>query len=124
MGYVAFLLLIAVGEVVFHLVFAVTSRLFAFEVDKSARWREAAKGILERIMLSFGVAHGVITVIIAFAALKVATKISLSSNEADKGKIARHNDYFIVGNVLSIFFALSYAILARKLGLVTAMFEQ
>ncbi len=118
-NYLVFILICLAGEVVFHLVFWTVGRIFAFEYKKGAIFREAFKGLLERLVLTAGIAHGIITVVIAFAGLKVATKLSLSGTEVAREKIERHNDYFLVGNLLSILFALVYAVIGRAAGLIT-----
>lgn len=56
--------------------------------------------------------------VIAFGALKVATKLSLSATDANPKDVARHNDYFVIGNVLSILFAITYALVATYAGFV------
>jgi hypothetical protein len=114
-GYFLFFAMICVGEVIFHLVFALVSRSFGL-IHPGIKAREVFKGIIERIMLSVGIAHGIPTVIIAFGALKVATKLSLSDNDQDR--VRSHNDYFLIGNVLSILFAIIYALVATHAGLV------
>lgn len=118
-GYIGFALVFIIGEVLFHIMFTGVRFFLNTEFSGAVVRREVVKGILERLMLSVGIAHGIITVVIAFSALKVATKISLSANESDKSLVMRHNDYFIVGNVLSITFAIVYAIIARKYNMVT-----
>jgi hypothetical protein len=117
-GYFFFLAIICVGEVFFHLTFALVSRVLGL-IHPGIKAIEVFKGIIERLMLSVGVAHGIPTVIIAFGALKVATKLSLSAADTDQAHVARHNDYFVIGNVLSILFAIIYALIATYAGFVT-----
>lgn len=52
-GYLCFFAMICVGEVLFHLVFALVSRLFGL-VHPGNKTREVFKGVIERIMLSVG----------------------------------------------------------------------
>lgn len=117
-NYFLFILICLVGEIVFHLLFWLIGRLYAFEQVPGSRGREAFKGFLERLVLTAGIAHGIITVVIAFAGLKVATKLSLSATEP-RDEVKKHNDYFLVGNLLSILFALVYAVIGRAAKLVT-----
>jgi hypothetical protein len=59
------------------------------------------KGTLERLMLFTGLASGVPTVLIVFGALKVATRLK---TEAENNV---SNDYFLIGNLLSIIIVLA-----------------
>lgn len=115
--YLGFVGVVLVGEVFFLIVFGLLGRWLAL-INPGLRSSEVAKGVLERLMLSLGIAHGIPTVIIAFGALKVATKLSLSAAESNEDRIKKHNDYFLVGNTLSIIFGILYAIIARSYGLI------
>jgi hypothetical protein len=116
-GYLLFLLVIFVGEIIFHLVFYIVRRVFGL-VSTGNTAREVFKGVLERLMISIGLAHGIITIIIAFGALKVATKLSLSASDQEPDQVQTHNDYFLVGNVMSLIFAMAYALIAVHLHMV------
>ena len=118
-GYLKFLGMVVVGEILFILLFSLVSRLFNFGVGRDQFFKEMFKGFLERIMLSVGIAHGVPTVVILFGALKVATKISIAVSDNNKDHVAKHNDYFIVGNLMSVILAIAYAVLAKYAGFIT-----
>ncbi len=118
-NYLTFMGIILAGEVLFHIVYFSMAWLFSFDAQPGRKWREVFKGFVERFVLSVGIAHGVITVVIAFAALKVATKLSISVSDSDPESVLKHNDYFLLGNFLSLLFALVYAIIANVLGLIT-----
>ncbi|MEX0928544.1 MAG: hypothetical protein WDZ53_03995, partial [Balneolales bacterium] len=66
-----------------------------------------AKGIMERITLYVGLVHGFPQIIIAFGAFKIATR--LRDNEQEDDRVS--NDYFLVGNLISLFFVMFYAII-------------
>lgn len=117
-GYLGFALIIGVGEVIFHFIFAFVSWLFGL-VHPGIKIREVFKGIVERTMVSIGLAHGILTVVIAFGALKVATKLSLSATTESEQKISNHNDYFLIGNSMSLLFAIIYALIAIHLKFVS-----
>lgn len=129
-GYGAFGLVFVVGEILFHLVFYLVVKLFSLTARPSLSGLEVFKGILERLFVSVGVAHGVTTTVVAFAALKVATRLSVSVPNLDsKSKITdpqikevfKQNNYFLVGNLLSLSFALAYALIARVMGFVEVL---
>jgi hypothetical protein len=117
-GYIYFAFVIFVGELVFYLVFRLIGKWLNLSKTGTPR-REMFKGVLERLVLSVGIAHGIITVIIAFGVLKVATKLSLSAADHNADHVQNHNDYFLIGNLLSILFAVVYALIAVNLKFVT-----
>ena len=69
---------------------------------KSTSLNSIMKGILERVFLSAGILFGYPHVITAFGALKIGTRL----HEDQKSKIS--NDYFLIGNFISILGALIY----------------
>jgi hypothetical protein len=68
------------------------------------------KGLLERFTLFLGLAMGIEQVLTLFSALKLGTHFL---NETFKGtdheKISK--DYFLIGNLLSVLFALTYTLI-------------
>jgi len=124
MGYLYFLCVIYLGELLFHLVFHQIRKYVLrdtkwVENAKKLNNREIVKGVLERTLLAFGIAHGIVTVIVAFAAFKVATKLGFNVTEHNKTEVENHNDYFLLGNMLSLLFALAYALIAVGAGFIT-----
>ncbi|SMO33029.1 hypothetical protein [Gracilimonas mengyeensis] len=63
------------------------------------------KGILERLLLIVGLIYGYPQVIIAFGALKIGTRFQKNS------KIS--NDYFLIGNFISLLTAILFAIIIK-----------
>lgn len=120
MGYIYFLGVLIAGEAVFYVLFFAMQKLCRLSGPRT-KVHEVFKGIIERLMLSVGIAHGVPTVIIAFGALKVATKLSASAanSNPDEATIANQNAYFLIGNLTSILFAIIYALIARHYGFIT-----
>ena len=70
---------------------------------KSTSLNSITKGILERVFLVAGILFGYPHVITAFGALKIGTRL----HEDQKSKIS--NDYFLIGNFISILGALTFA---------------
>jgi hypothetical protein len=66
--------------------------------DSTPDYRSIGKGILERTMLFLGLIWGIQSVIILFGALKIATRL-----DQDKSKVS--NDYFLIGNLMSVLIA-------------------
>jgi hypothetical protein len=63
--------------------------------------KDVLKGMLERLVLIVGLMAGYPHVITAFGALKIGTRI-----KSDESKVS--NDYFLVGNLISILAAIIY----------------
>lgn len=105
---VMFLLIYALGEVlVSGLVFRRLNKYFQMtpKRGKVAIW----KGLLERFMLYLGLAVGIQQVLIVFGALKVGTYLH---TEGEDQKLSK--DYYLIGNVLSITFAIFYMLLYER----------
>ena len=69
------------------------------------------KGILERAFISFSLLVGYPQVLTLFAALKIATRIK------DESKIS--NDYYLIGNLVSVSLAILYTLLIERHILLT-----
>jgi len=68
---------------------------------------ETVKGFLERATLALGLFAGYPQVLTAFAAVKLANRLS-TEDDAD---FARH--YFVLGNLLSTLLAIGYVVATR-----------
>lgn len=97
------------GELVGLLIFTLLKKAMKLPKTSPARKASVVKGILERAVLYIGLLHGFPQILIAFGALKIGTRL----HEDKKTKIS--NDYFLVGNLISILLAMLYAIIAQKL---------
>lgn len=69
-------------------------------------FRSVLKGVLERIFITFTLLLGLPQALTVFAALKIATRIK------DDNKVS--NDFYLVGNLLSIIMALVYVKLIEQ----------
>lgn len=65
------------------------------------------KGIIERFFLFISLVNNYPHTITFFSALKLATR--LKHNEEDKSKENSFNDYYLVGNLLSVSIAIGYS---------------
>jgi hypothetical protein len=93
------------GEIAAALVFSSIKKLFEENLPKSeSALLSVLKGTLERLVIYVSLIHNIPTVLVMFGALKIATRF-----DATKNKIS--NDYFLVGNFLSVLIALlTYAL--------------
>lgn len=108
MKYLTAIIIFIIGELVSVFIFALLKRAFNLPKTSPARKASVVKGILERAVLYIGLLHGFPQILIAFGALKIGTRL----HEDKKTKIS--NDYFLVGNLVSILLAMLYAIIAQQ----------
>ena len=106
--YITAALIFLVGELVSLPIFALLKKAMKLPKTSSARKAEVVKGMLERAVLYIGLLHGFPHILIAFGALKIGTRL----HEDRALKIS--NNYFLVGNLISILLAMLYAIIAKK----------
>jgi hypothetical protein len=93
----------AIGEVLSVFIFAIIRKVIG-PPQSSSSLTTALKGMLERLVLLTGLLHGFPHILIAFGALKIGTRL----HEEKETTIS--NTYFLVGNLLSLFIAMAYAI--------------
>lgn len=94
--------------------------LYYFITPKSMRgtgkidYKSLAKGILERVFLMISLINGYPHALTLFGTLKLATRLKRDS-EGDKKKEATYNDFYLLGNFISILAAFFYVFLYEKL---------
>jgi hypothetical protein len=88
------------------MVFRLLGRLY-LRPDASTRSgvdiRDFSKGVLERIVLSYALAHSTPQILIFFGAMKLGTRLK------DKTEGDHYNDFFLIGNLVSVMLALLYS---------------
>ena len=109
MKYLWVIVVFAAGELISLLLFTVIRKSLGPTGSSSTDTASIAKGILERVMLFTGLLYGFPQILIAFGALKLGTRLSTEQ----QSKIS--NDYFLVGNLISILLALVYTIIVKAL---------
>ena len=109
MKYLYAIAIFAAGELISLLIFGGIRKQFAPTESSSASSASIAKGILERAVLVTGLLFGFPQILIAFGALKLGTRFSTEQ----ESRIS--NDYFLVGNLISILLALVYTIIVKAL---------
>lgn len=101
------LVVLVPGEIAAVLLFTLLRRVMTR--DWKLDWVSIGKGVLERIVLMVGLLCGYPQIIIAFGALKLGTRLH------DKSPNPISNNYFLVGNLLSILLAMLYTVIAEDL---------
>lgn len=109
MKYLYAIAILTAGELISLFLFAFISKRLAPTESNSSGRASIIKGILERVLLFTGLLFGFPQVLIAFGALKLGTILVTEQ----KNKIS--NDYFLVGNMVSILLALIYTIIVQAL---------
>ena len=99
--YVVFMLI--AGEAFATLLFWVVSKIFHGREGAKISRRSVFKGMVERMFIFFSLIYNLPHALTVLGALKIATRIK------DENKIS--NDYFLVGNLLSISLAIAYFII-------------
>lgn len=107
MRYLWATIVLVVGELMSLIIFAAVHKTIGSSSTSLARKASVAKGILERAVLFTGLLHGFPQILIAFGALKLGTRL----HEDKDSDIS--NNYFLVGNLLSILIAMLYAIITK-----------
>ena len=91
--------------VVYYVVFKFLARKFLLPDDETpddVNVLDLYKGMLERAVLTLGLAQGYPQILTLFAALKIGTRIK---SEADT---QAYNNYYLTGNLVSIALAIMY----------------
>lgn len=101
-----YILIMVVSEVLAVLWFWLLSKLNP-KNRRTISWRSILKGIAERAFVTFSLVNELPHSLTVFAALKIATRIK------DDDKIS--NDFYLLGNLLSITLAIVYSQLILKL---------
>jgi hypothetical protein len=95
------------GEILIHLLlFAISKFIGKANKDKISR-TSILKGILERIFIVVSLHFKMTQSLTLLGALKIATRIK------DEDKIS--NDFFLIGNLVSVLFGIAYYILLTEL---------
>ena len=97
------------GELVGLLLFTLIKKAVGPEESSVSNLISIAKGFLERLVMFTGLLHGYPQILIAFGAIKIATRLSTDQQREIS------NNYFLIGNFVSIFLALVYTIITRKI---------
>ena len=100
---------LVLGELVAGLAFHILKKCLGAEQTGGSHWESVLKGILERATLLVGLLANFPHVLTAYGALKISTRLR------DDQQNPISNTYFLTGNLLSILFAMVYAVIIKKL---------
>ena len=90
------------GELIALLIFLLITKMFKKKIHLSS----VLRGALERAFLYIVLINGLTAGLTFFGALKIATRLK------DDNKIS--NDYFLVGNLISVLIAIGYYLISKQ----------
>jgi len=100
---------LVVGEVVSTFIFFLLKKSIGPPKSSPALKASVLKGMLERAVLLTGLMSGFPQILIAFGALKLGTRL----HPEKESEVS--NTYFLVGNLISMFLAMVYAIVIGRI---------
>jgi len=109
MNYVWATIVFLCGEIIGLIIFKIVKRWLAPSKRSPLFSATTIKGIVERLVLFTGLLHDFHQILIAFGALKLGTRL----HEEQEDRIS--NTYFLIGNLISIFLAMVYTIVTKRL---------
>jgi hypothetical protein len=74
--------------------------------------KSISKGIIERLFLLIMFLNNIPVALTFFGALKIATRITHKEDSAD---VSKFNDYYLIGNLISVLIAFAYASLCQHI---------
>lgn len=108
MNYLIIVSLILVSEIVLAFMFSVISQLFYKKMGFD--FKSIFKGIVERMFLMFCLFNDYPHALTFFSALKLGTRLKHEENKASENK---YNDFYLIGNLISVMIAISYVLLLK-----------
>lgn len=109
MEYVQAYIVFICGEIVGLLLFPTLNRYLGPHGVSAWDIKAILKGVLERLVLFTALLHDYPQILIAFAAMKLGTRL----HHEEGSEIS--NTYFLVGNLFSIFIAILAVIITKKI---------
>ena len=100
-----FLVLLS-GEIVIHIVLFLLSKLFGKTTKDKISARSIFKGMIERIFIVVSLHYNMAQALTLLGALKIATRIKDTEDKIS-------NDFFLVGNLISVLFGIAYYIILK-----------
>jgi len=80
-------------------------------------YKSLSKGIIERVFLMVSLLNGYPHALTLFGTLKLATRLKRDT-DADKTKESTYNDFYLLGNFISILISFLYVFLYEKIVLL------
>jgi hypothetical protein len=100
-----------IGEFICIYVFNYIKKTLGPDKERSFAKLSIWKGILERLVMFIGLIYGYPQILIVFGALKLGTRLHQDKDDNIT------NNYFLVGNFVSLLMAMIYTIVTKRLSL-------
>jgi hypothetical protein len=100
-------LIVLIGELAIHILFFILSKLFGKDKKDKINGISIFKGILERTFIVVSFHFNMASALTLLGALKIATRIKDTEDRVS-------NDFFLVGNLISVLFGIGYYIIILK----------
>ena len=97
-------------EIITAFLFALTAQVFYKKIGFD--FKSILKGVIERFFLFIALSNDYTQVLTFFSALKLGTR--LKHKETDRDKENNFNDYYLVGNLVSVAIAIGYVYLFKN----------
>ncbi len=96
------------GEILLHVLFFLLSKFIGKGKKDKVDRTSILKGVLERLFVVVSFFYGFTSALTLLGALKIATRIKDTEDKVS-------NDFFVIGNLISILFGIAYYIVLREL---------
>jgi hypothetical protein len=96
------------GELLIHILFFSLSKFFGKDKKDKINGISIFKGVLERIFIVVSFHFNMTSALTLLGALKIATRIKDTEDKIS-------NDFFLVGNLISVLFGISYYVILKEL---------
>lgn len=115
MNIITIALVMLICEIILAFLFAMIAQIFYKKLGFD--FKSIFKGFIERLFLTLFLFHDILHALTFFSALKLATR--LKHNESN-GEVDSYNDYYLLGNLMSVSVALLYVFLWNQAGAIDA----
>lgn len=109
MKYFWALVVFLIGEILSLVIFSSLKKQLGPQKDSEAIKGSTLRGMLERLTVYIGLLYHFPQIIIAFAALKLGTRL-----HEEKGSDISNN-YFLVGNLISLLLSVVYTVITKEI---------
>jgi hypothetical protein len=111
MNYVYFYGGVLISEIILAFIFAVITQVFYKK--QGLDFRSILKGIIERAFLVISLLNEYPHALTLFSALKLGTR--LKHKDLDDASENAFNDFYLIGNLVSVAMAIGYTIVYKKI---------
>jgi hypothetical protein len=108
---VIFFIILLASEIVLSFSFAAIAQIFYQKIGLN--FKSILKGFIERVFLLITLLNDYPHALTLFSALKLATRLKHKDIDAETEN--RFNDFYLVGNMVSVIFAIAYVTLYKKM---------